>query len=179
MEYWDIYDIDRNRTGRTVARGPYLEPGDYHIVVHVCLFNAAGEMLIQQRQPFKQGWPNLWDFTLGGSAVQGEDSRTAAQRELLEELGLDMDFSEKRAHFTFNFERGFDDFYFLEENVRIDRIKLQQEEVQAVKWASREEILAMIEAGTFIPYYPSLVDLIFESRHQRGCHTREKRKEEQ
>ena len=88
-------------------------------------------------------------------------------------------FSEKRAHFTFNFERGFDDFYFLEENVRIDRIKLQQEEVQAVKWASREEILAMIEAGTFIPYYPSLVDLIFESRHQRGCHTREKRKEEQ
>ena len=34
MEYWDIYDIDRNRTGRTVARGPYLEPGDYHIVVH-------------------------------------------------------------------------------------------------------------------------------------------------
>ena len=39
--------------------------------------------------------------------------------------------SEKRAHFTFNFERGFDDFYFLEENVQIDHIKLQQEEVQA------------------------------------------------
>lgn len=59
--------------------------GTYHLVVHVCVFNQKGEMLIQQRQPFKQGWPNLWDVTMGGSALAGETSQQAAMRELKEE----------------------------------------------------------------------------------------------
>ena len=179
MEYWDIYDIDRIRTGRTVERGPRLKPGDYHLVIHICLFNSRGEMLIQQRQSFKQGWPGLWDFTLGGSAIQGEDSRTAAQRELCEELVLSRDFSGNRARFTINFERGFDDFYFLEEDVSPEQLRLQYEEVQAAKWASRQEILKMIENRKFIPYYPSLVDFIFDNRQLMGCHTRDKRQDEQ
>ena len=53
MELWDVLDRDRRLTGRTMRRGDEMAAGDYHLVVHVCLFNAAGEMLIQQRQPFK------------------------------------------------------------------------------------------------------------------------------
>lgn len=47
MEQWDIYTADREKTGRTWTRGKKLQDGDYHLVVHVCLFNASGEMLIQ------------------------------------------------------------------------------------------------------------------------------------
>lgn len=60
MELWDVYDINRQPLGHTHQRGIPLPKGEYHQVVHVCLFNHAGEMLIQQRQPFKEGWPNLW-----------------------------------------------------------------------------------------------------------------------
>ena len=56
-ESWDIYDASRKKTGRTKIRGTEFRPGEYHLVVHVCLFNGRGELLIQQRQTFKEGWP--------------------------------------------------------------------------------------------------------------------------
>ena len=169
MEYWDIYDIERAKTGRTMVRGSEFEDDAYHLVVHVCIFNDKNEMLIQQRQPFKEGWPNMWDVTVGGSAVTGDTSQQAAEREVLEEIGLKLDLKGIRPHLTVNFDRGFDDIYLIEKNVDINELTLQPEEVQAVKWAGREEILAMIEKGDFIPYYPELVNLFFQIRKKYGC----------
>lgn len=168
MELWDVYDINRNKTNRTWVRGEKLQPGNFHLVVHVCIFNSNGDMLIQQRQPFKEGWPNLWDLTVGGSAITGDTSQTAAERELYEEIGLKLDFQQVRPHLTINFEHGFDDIYLIEENVQLHTLALQYEEVQNVKWASKEEILTMIQNREFIPYYESLIHLLFDSRKQRG-----------
>ena len=41
MELWDIYDIDRQKTGKLCRRvdGKALADRDYHLVVHICLFN--------------------------------------------------------------------------------------------------------------------------------------------
>ncbi|MGX9134851.1 NUDIX hydrolase [Rummeliibacillus sp. JY-2-4R] len=169
MELWDVYDINRNKTNRTWARGEKLQLGDFHLVIHVCIFNSNGDMLIQQRQFCKEGWPNMWDLTVGGSAITGDTSQTAAQRELYEELGLKLDFLQIRPHLTINFENGFDDIYLIEENVHLHTLTLQYEEVQNVKWASKEEILAMIKKGEFIPYYESLIQFLFDSRKQRGA----------
>lgn len=173
MEYWDIYDIERVKTGRTMVRGSEFEDDAYHLVVHVCIFNDKNEMLIQQRQPFKEGWPDMWDITVGGSAVTGDTSQKAAEREVLEEIGLKLDLKGIRPHLTVNFDRGFDDIYLIEKNVDINELTLQPEEVQAVKWAGRDEILAMIEKGDFIPYYPELVNLFFQIRKKYGCISRE------
>ena len=114
MELWDVLDRDRRLTGRTMRRGDEMAAGDYHLVVHVCLFNAEGEMLIQQRQPFKQGWSGLWDVTVGGSAVAGDSSQSAAQRETLEEIGHRLDLRDIRPQLTVNFPTGFDDYYLIE-----------------------------------------------------------------
>lgn len=171
MEFWDIYDVERLKTGETMVRGGEFPEGAYHMVVHVCIFNAKGEMLIQQRQSFKEGWPNLWDISVGGSAVSGDSSQSAAEREVQEELGLTIDLTGIRPHLTINFDKGFDDFYLIEQDVDLSGLQLQYEEVQAVKWAGLEEILAMIEAGQFIPYYKSLIYFIFESRKKYGSHS--------
>ena len=37
MELWDVYDINRNKTGKTAVRGEGLPEGGYHLVVHVCI----------------------------------------------------------------------------------------------------------------------------------------------
>ena len=164
-----MYDINRNKTNRTWVRGEKLQPGDLHLVIHVCIFNSNGEMLIQQRQSFKEGWPNMWVLTVGGSAIAGDTSQIAAQRELYEEIGLQLDLQQIRPHLTINFENGFDDIYLIEENVELHTLTLQYEEVQNVKWASKKEILTMIKNGEFIPYYDSLIQLLFDSRNQRGA----------
>lgn len=175
MELWDVYDINMQKTGKTVIRGEKMEDDEYHLVVHVCIFNAKGEMLIQHRQPFKSGWSGLWDISVGGSAVSGDDSRTAAMREIKEELGLDLEISH-RPNFNISFDRGYDDFYLVDWNGDISSINLQYEEVESVKWATKQEILSMIADGIFVPYYPSLINMIFDMKNcsiRYGAHFRE------
>lgn len=169
MEYWDLYDRDRVPTGGVHRRGDPMPADRYHMVIHVCVFNAHGQMLIQQRQPFKEGWPDKWDVTVGGSAVAGEDSRQAAERETLEEIGLALDLARERPRLTVCFKEGFDDIYLVEREVDLNRLRLQQSEVQAVRWASREEILAMIDGGSFIPYARSFISLLFDIRRMDGA----------
>lgn len=173
MELWDVYDRDRGKTGKTMMRGDVFEEGCYHMVVHICIFNSKGEMLIQQRQPFKEGWSDLWDITVGGSATKGDSSQDAVERELFEEIGLKLDLQEVRPHLTVNFDKGFDDIYLVEKEVDLNSLTLQPEEVQRVKWASQEEICQMIERGEFIPYYKALIQLLFAMRKSYGGHEKE------
>lgn len=168
MELWDVYDRNRNKTGEVIERGKDIINGELHLVVHVCIFNSNGEMLIQHRQSFKDGWPNLWDLSVGGSATQGDTSQTAAEREVLEEIGYKLDLSNTRPYLTINFNHGFDDVYFVEEDIDISTLKLQYEEVQAVKWVSKEEVLSMIDNGLFIPYHKSLIELFFDMKYRYG-----------
>lgn len=172
MEHWDLYDQHRNKTGNMITRGSEMAPNEFHLVVHVCIFNKQGEMLIQQRQPFKYGWSNYWDVTCGGSAISGDTSQQAASRELFEELGITYDFENIRPQLTINFERGFDDWYLVDYEVNLDELVLQPEEVQGAKWVSREEILQMMREDTFIPYYEHLIHMLFDMRQNYGTITR-------
>lgn len=166
-EFWDIYDRNRVLTGKFHLRGNPLRNNEYHLVVHVCIFNSKNELLIQQRQLHKRGWPGMWDVSAAGSALAGEDSITAAERETREELGYEVDLTEERPYFTMNFISGFDDFYLVQRDIELDQLTLQSEEVRAVRWANKEEILEMVREGIFIPYY--ILNELFEMREHRGA----------
>ena len=169
MELFDLYTAERERTGQTMVRGEPVPEGCYRLVVHVCIFDHEGRMLIQQ--PFKQGWSNLWDISVGGSAVSGDSSRSAAERETREELGLSIDLSDVRPTLTIHWEYGFDDYYVVTRDVDLNALHLQYEEVQRVCWATKNEILRMIDNGQFIPYEKSLIELLFFRRNHRSSHT--------
>jgi isopentenyldiphosphate isomerase len=167
-EIIDLYNIDHEHTGLTAVRGEKLPEGTYRMVVHVCIFNSKGEMLIQKRADDIVRWPGMWDVSVGGGASTGDNSRSAAQRETAEELGLHIDFSDRRPVITVNFSDGFDDFYTVEHDYALDELDLQKEEVADARWASRDEIEAMIGAGTFIPYQKDLLGYLFFAREGRG-----------
>lgn len=168
METWDIYDKNRIPTGETMVRGEEFNIGTYHLVVHVCIFNKNGEMLIQHRQPFKSGWSNLWDITVGGSVISGETSQVAAERETFEEIGYKIDLKNVRPSLTVNFDRGFDDIYLVESKVDITNLNLQYDEVKEVKWATLDKIKSMIDDGSFIPYHKSFIEVLFSMRKHMG-----------
>ncbi|MFQ3544456.1 NUDIX domain-containing protein [Halobacillus rhizosphaerae] len=174
MEKWDIYDKDRNLTGKQMYRGDPFEQGAYHVVIHVCFFNQKGEMLIQQRQPDKEDWKNMWDITVGGSAIAGETSQQAAEREVKEELGYTLNLRNCRPSLTANFENGFDDYYLMESDVKISNLPLPTEEVKQVRWSSKDDIVQMISEGIFIPYHASLIELLFDMRKNMGAHNERK-----
>lgn len=168
MEIFDLYDRDRLPTGDIMLRGQRPPTGRFHLVVHICIFNQNGQMLIQKRSQEKGFWAGMWDVSVGGAAQKGDSSWQAAQRELAEELGIEFDFSEVRPAMTFNFEYGFDDVYLIHLNPELGKLHLQIDEVSEVRWADLETILAMIESGEFLPYYSNLIRLFFDLRYYPG-----------
>ncbi len=169
MELWDVYDINRTKTGQTAVRGEGLPEGGYHLVVHVCILGSDGRMLIQQRQPFKHGFSNMWDVSCGGSALSGETSAQAAMREAFEEIGVKLDLNGVRPHYSVSFDEGFDDWYVVKADPDIGSLTLQYEEVQAVRWADEDEIFAMMDSGAFIPYFKGFISTIFHTADRYGA----------
>lgn len=104
MELRDLYTKNREKLNQTMERSKFQPKNTYRLAVHICLFNSKGEMLVQQRQPFKKVWSNMWDVSVGGSVFAGETSDVAARRELFEELGIDISFEKLRTSLTVNFE---------------------------------------------------------------------------
>lgn len=161
MEILDIYDKERNRTGKTYLRKEKIPDGGLRLIVHILIFNDKGELLIQQRQSHKK-MGNLWDITCGGACQAGEGSGEGARRELIEELGIEIDFTKLRPILTANFDQGFDDFYILRKNIEIGDLTLQEEEVKDARWASREEVFKMHANGDFVQYKKSFLELLFD-----------------
>ncbi|WP_413740155.1 isopentenyl-diphosphate Delta-isomerase [Sodalis sp. RH14] len=62
--------------------------GLLHRAITVYLFNPRGELLLQQRAAGKYHCGGLWSNTCCGHPIPHEDTQTAAQRRLHEEMGL-------------------------------------------------------------------------------------------
>nr|WP_325181797.1 NUDIX domain-containing protein [uncultured Oscillibacter sp.] len=172
MELVDLYDENRLPLGRTAERSAQKGPGELRLVVHVCVFDSRGRLLIQQRAPEKFIFPNLWDVSVGGGVDAGETSRQGAEREFREELGVSLDLSGLRPSVTVNFDGGFDDFYILTKDLSPEDLTLQREEVRAVRWAALEEVLGMLRREEFIPYPESFLRFLFDMRDQFGFPTK-------
>ena len=170
MERYDLYDNNRLPLGKTLTRGEDPAHGENRMVVHLCVFNTKGEMLIQQRVSSKKLFPSLWDITLGGCSIAGETSQESVHREMLEEIGIDHDFSNTRPHFTINFHRGFDDWYLIHLDLDETTLTLQKEEVQGVMWASVDKIVDLLNNNQFIPYKESFIRALFDFKNGRGLY---------
>lgn len=59
-----------------------------HPVVHLHVFNEAGELYLQKRPEWKTIQPGKWDTAVGGHVDLGENAEMALKREAAEELGL-------------------------------------------------------------------------------------------
>ncbi len=167
MEYWDIYDDQRQRTEKRIQRKGLLLDGEYHLLAHVCIFNSKNEMLIQKRVAHKKIWPSLWDVSAGGSVQTGETTQQAAQRELYEELGCILDLSHERAKLTLNLLEAYDDFFLVNQDVDLKTLTLCQNEVAQVKWASEEEILSLLKQGQFVDY--GIIEVLFKIKDRWGA----------
>ena len=59
-----------------------------HPVVHLHVFNPAGDVFLQKRPEWKDIQPGKWDTAVGGHLDYGETPENALRREVREELGI-------------------------------------------------------------------------------------------
>ncbi len=143
MEYNDIYDKDRNPTGRVHVRGTRWKPGEYGLVVCVWVYDGKGKLLLTRRAPEKTH-PGTWENS-GGAAKAGETSRQAIARELWEETGIRAGEEE--------FEllgSGLDgcthyDYYCIRRDTPLSQIVLLPGETDAAQWVTFEQVKELID----------------------------------
>ena len=152
-EIWDIYDINRNKTGKTARRGiDKLKEGEYHIIVNAIIMNSKNEILISKRAPHKE-FGLLWECS-GGSILAGETSLEGMLREVKEELGLI--FSKEDAKYLKEFRRDkippdFKDLWLFKKDVDLKDITFPDGEAIDVKWVFIETFMKMYENKEIIP----------------------------
>ena len=145
MEFNDIYDENRNLTGRTHRRGTPWQPGEYGLVVCVWVYDGRGHLLLTRRAKEKS-FAGTWENS-GGAARAGETSRQAIVRELYEETGIQAEEEEFELLSTQRDRNTFYDFYCLKRQVRLKDIRLQPGETDDVMWARFGKVRWMVRTG--------------------------------
>ena len=169
MEKWDLLDADGNPTGKTLVRGEPLLPGMYHLVEHIWIVDSKGRLLIQQRNPNLRLMPGVWAAN-SGSAQAGEDSESAARRELFEELSIRTAPGELVYGGRMRRRNSFTDLWILYRDIDVSSLRLQKEEVAQAKWVTTEELIGMLEDRSFHHYGTAYFQFVFRAI-ERGRRT--------
>ena len=158
MELWDIYDRDKQRTGRTMKRNDWhMQPGDFHLTVLGVIRHTNGKYLITKRVMTKAWAPGSWEVS-GGAAQAGEDSLDAVKREIKEETGLDVSSFEGGFVFSYtreNPEEGdnyFVDIFRYTMDIPDSAVHTQEREVMEYAFATLEQIQEYGKQGVFLHY---------------------------
>lgn len=146
MEFWDIYDINKKKTGRTTPRlGCKLGQGEYHVVVNAVIINSDGKILISKRADYK---PHglMWEMS-GGSITVGETSIEGMVREIKEELGITFEENEGRLYKTIrrdNPPADFKDLWLFRRDIDLKDITFPDGEAVEAKWVTIDEFENMV-----------------------------------
>ena len=146
-ELRDLYDINSNKTDKTYHKGDVIPDGYYPMVVMVVIRNSNGEFLMQKRVESKGG---DWGVT-GGHPKSGETPIEGIITEVKEELGLD--FSNEN---FILYDSGCDGkdcykMYFVNKDININDITIQEEELTEVRWFKMDELKHMVSTGELNP----------------------------
>ncbi|MBN2433948.1 MAG: NUDIX domain-containing protein [Spirochaetes bacterium] len=88
-EFFDVVDDNNRVIGRAARSECHGNPDLAHRVVHVLVFNSAGQLYLQKRSMTKDIQPGFWDTSVGGHLMEGESYPDAAIREMKEELDIE------------------------------------------------------------------------------------------
>lgn len=158
MEYWDVYDKNKQRTGRVMARNDWnMKTDEYHLTVLGVVARPDGKFLITQRAMNKQWAPGWWEVS-GGGVSAGEESLEAIIREVKEETGLDVSGCGNGYQFTYRRDNPeeknnyFVDVYRFILDFEEADVRPQETETLGFRMATHEEIKALAAQGIFLHY---------------------------
>jgi isopentenyldiphosphate isomerase len=169
-ELWDVYDINRNKTGQLHERGRPMLSGNCHLIVQVWIINNKEEFLISKCT----GPDGKWQTT-GGCVIAGEDSLSGALRETKEELGIELEpqngrlFKQYSEQHTNDEGTGLYDIWVFHQEVEISKIIFQPDETCDAMWVNKVKISQMIDKGIFLgEWYPYLNEMLLKGEIING-----------
>lgn len=157
MEYLDVLNEDGSLTGKSKLRNEVHRDGDWHRAVHVWVIDDDWKILVQQRSFNKDSFAGLWTIGAGGHVSSGKNNVEAAIEELSEECGIKIKKEDLKFRFSYPLQNTEHDGRFVNNTIidvftvktklSKDDIKIQQEEVEDVKFISLAEVDRVISSA--------------------------------
>lgn len=158
-ELIDVLNEDGVLTGEVLSRNDVHKRGLWHRAIIVAIINEKNEILLQQRSEKKEKNAGMWDISVAGHISAGQDSLSAAAREINEEVSVLLGYRTEIKDFRYMYcfrkeqkfredfiERQFYDFFILRTSGVNDKtLCFQKEEVQDIKFVGLSTIQKMIE----------------------------------
>lgn len=148
MEIWDGYFADGTLANRDLVRGEPIPEGLYHLVSEILVRHTDGDYLLMRRDPRKPNYGGYYEATSGGSALKGEDARTCARRELLEETGISSGELREIGR-SASKDTIYCDFLCVTDCDKT-AITLQEGETAGFRWVSEKEFIAFVNSEEMI-----------------------------
>lgn len=142
------------------------EKGLLHRAISVFIFNDKGEMLLQKRASHKYHSAGLWTNTCCSHPRPGESTQDAAQRRLMEEMGITATLLPK-GHFIYKTEFGnglteYELDHLFVGNYNSNPV-INHEEASEYCWKSVNEIKAHIQSspGAYTTWFKIAIERFF------------------
>ena len=172
-----LVDEDDREQGHLSKAACHDGAGILHRAFSAFLFNAAGELLLQQRADSKRLWPGYWSNSCCSHPRRGESMSTATGRRLQEELNLAADL---RFVYKFRYQAPYGDLGSEHELCHVflgrvdDDVRPNEEEIAAIRFVSAEALYAELSdtPERFTPWFKLEWDtLIGEHADQLEAYT--------
>ncbi len=165
-----LVDADDRELGHLSKAACHDGTGVLHRAFSAFLFNAAGEMLLQQRAASKRLWPGYWSNSCCSHPRRDESMKTATERRLDEELNLAADL---RFVYKFRYRSSYGDLGSEHELCHVflgrigDDVRPNAEEIAAIRFVSAATLDRELSESPerFTPWFKLEWDAL---RHEHG-----------
>lgn len=160
MSLIPIVDTDDNII--TYKERDLLEANDICRVSALWITNSSWKILLAQRHRTKKRSPICWWPAVAWTVEKGETYEENIKRETTEEIGLTgkvfstgpkIKIPHPQTYFT--------QWFLLNEDLEIDKLKIQEDEVESLRWISPPELKQEFaeHPDKFVPSFPIILPL--------------------
>ncbi len=174
MEYLDVLNDKGEKTGEKLSKCEVHDKELWHLAANLWVITPDHKILLQKRSKHKKAFPGYWSQAASGHISADETSIKGMIRETKEEIGLELKPFDLEHLFSFSkkdvfngrkvMHRGRFDVYLACKIIDIDKIKIQPEEVEEVKFVTFEELKQMtLTPELMLPFpseYPKVIEIL-------------------
>ncbi len=144
IKTWEIKII------KSIPKKEAHETWEFHQAWHIWIYNSKWEVLLQKRSKNKDSYPSLWDISVAGHISSWETMNEWILRELKEELweNLEEVIKNNKLELIFSYledvkrimkwenwhNNELNNIYLLKYDLSIENLKMQEEEIEELKF---------------------------------------------
>lgn len=146
MELLQLFDENKNMLNESIERDrkKELPEGKYFMIILLFIEN-NNKFLIQKTSESRES-----EYaTTGGHVTYGDNAIKTVIKEAYEELGLVLEENEIKEIETVTHKKAHVGIYYCNKKIDINKLKIQEEEVDSLYWMSVDEINELIKEDKF------------------------------